>query len=107
MPIFVNGLKEVGRVLGKDDWKRARVLFQLLKHFHDAMKRMSTTSYFISNQYFHELFLILTTLMEWELDPNEWLNDMTTKMKHNFLLYYGDLKKKTNIMLLVDIVLDP
>jgi len=31
---------------------------------------------------------------------------MATKMKHKFELYYGDFKKKTNIMVLVAIILD-
>ena len=83
------------------------MLSQFLKHFYDATKRMSGTLYSTSNQHFHELFLILTTLMEWELDPNEGLNDMPTKMKHKFELYYGDFKKKTNIMVLIAVILDP
>jgi len=72
---FVNELKDVGGAPRSENWERARVLSQFLKHFYDATKRMFGTLYSTSNQHFHELFLILTTLMEWELDPNEGLNE--------------------------------
>jgi len=43
--------------------------------------------------------------MEWE-GPNERLNDMSAKVRDKFELHYGGFKKKTNITVLVTVVLD-
>ncbi|KNA19039.1 hypothetical protein SOVF_065290 [Spinacia oleracea] len=101
---FANELKE--GVPTKEDWDNARVLSLCLKHFYEATKRMSGSLYVTANMHFHEIFSVLASLVEWENSRNVDLCNMGHQMREKFDKYYGDLSK-TNVMMLVAVVLDP
>ncbi|KAL4272778.1 hypothetical protein GQ457_13G009750 [Hibiscus cannabinus] len=88
------------------DWANARVLVVCLKQFYEATKRLSGSLYVTVNMHFHEILVVLSSILEWENSSNPDLRNMGSQMRQNFDKYYGELGK-TNVMMLVAVVLDP
>ncbi|KAJ0094825.1 hypothetical protein Patl1_16051 [Pistacia atlantica] len=89
-----------------EDWENATVFAKFLRKFYEATTRMSGSNYVTSNNYFHEIADIVTTLNDWEKDSNVCLNAMSIKMREKFNKYFGSLDKM-NVMVLIAAVLDP
>uniref|UniRef100_A0A803MM37 BED-type domain-containing protein n=1 Tax=Chenopodium quinoa TaxID=63459 RepID=A0A803MM37_CHEQI len=103
-PDFSRELKD--GVPTQEDWVNAKVLSLCLKLFYESTKKMSGSLYVTTNLYFHEVLEVLSCLIEWENSTNMDIRIMGRQMREKFDKYYGDLGK-TNIMMLVAVVLDP
>uniref|UniRef100_A0A803MX63 BED-type domain-containing protein n=1 Tax=Chenopodium quinoa TaxID=63459 RepID=A0A803MX63_CHEQI len=103
-PDFSRELKD--GVPTKEDWVNAKVLSLCLKLFYESTKKMSGSLCVTTNLYFHEVLEVLSCLIEWENSTNMDIRIMGRQMREKFDKYYGDLGK-TNIMMLVAVVLDP
>ncbi|XP_077222106.1 zinc finger BED domain-containing protein RICESLEEPER 2-like [Tasmannia lanceolata] len=88
------------------DWDNARLLHKFLKSFYNMTNRLSGTLYVTSNIYFHEVCAIEKILFDWSKNVDPSLKLMAMKMKEKFDKYWGDIEK-VNIILLVEVVLDP
>ncbi|KAK9000810.1 hypothetical protein V6N11_081295 [Hibiscus sabdariffa] len=88
------------------DWANARVLDVCLKQFYEATRRLSGSLYATANMHFHEILGVLSSLLEWKNSSNPDLRNMGSQMREKFDKYCGELGK-TNVMILVAVVLDP
>lgn len=89
-----------------NDWVTVRHLSSCLKMFYDLTLKISGTSYVTSNMFLHEIYRVYCTLQRWVNGTNPDLFDIGDKMLAKFKKYWGD-PLKMNMMLFIDMVLDP
>ncbi|KAK5812898.1 hypothetical protein PVK06_028342 [Gossypium arboreum] len=89
-----------------DDLANVRNLRDFLEHFYEVTLRISSTSYFTSNNFFDELPEINILLLDAQLNSNVDFNVMAIKMKEKYDKYWGDIDKM-NLLMFVACVLDP
>ena len=67
---------------------------------------MSDTLYIIANLHYHEILGVLASFLESKQDNDLNIACMRDEMRNTFDKYYGGFRK-TNVMLLVAVTLDP
>ncbi|CAI8603038.1 unnamed protein product [Vicia faba] len=97
-----------GGIPNNVDWDNAKCFVNFLKIFFDITKKVSSSTFVTSSQYFNEHIRILTTLKGWiELKSSDnLLGNMAENMKVKYDKYWGDVEKM-NKLIFVAVVLDP
>ncbi|KAM3269999.1 hypothetical protein P3S67_029905 [Capsicum chacoense] len=88
------------------DWKDVNIFLKFLEIFYQTTLKFSSTLQVTSNAFFHELFNLQNTIVNYSNCDDFILTDMAKKMKVKFDKYWGDFSDM-NMLLFVAVVLDP
>ncbi|KAL0290619.1 UNVERIFIED_CONTAM: hypothetical protein Sangu_2565500 [Sesamum angustifolium] len=83
-----------------------RKFVKVLRYFYDLTNRVSGSLYVTSNTFLDEISDVDDLLKEWINVDDVDLVDMARQMKAKFDKYWGNIEKM-NMMLYVDVMLDP
>lgn len=104
---YLNPEVEVDAIPTRDDWCKARNLFNFLEIFYLITKKLSWPKHVTSSMYFPKVFGIKNCLRNWaSCHENMCFRDMAKKIEEKFDRCLGSLEQN-NLMLLIAVVLDP